>query len=59
MEIRTIGIDFRKTVFHLAGVNAHGEVVVRNKCSRLQLLTTQSFPRRFRSRLTVTRPQQE
>jgi transposase len=38
MEIRTIGIDLGKTVFHLAGVNARGEVVVRKKCSRTQLL---------------------
>ena len=38
MEIRTIGIDLGKTVFHLVGVNARGEVVVRKKCSRTQLL---------------------
>jgi transposase len=38
MEIRTIGIDLGKTVFHLVAVNARGEVVVRKKCSRLQLL---------------------
>jgi transposase len=38
METRTIGIDLGKTVFHLVGVNARGEVVVRKKCSRLQLL---------------------
>jgi hypothetical protein len=38
MEIRTIGIDLGKTVFHLAGLNARGEVVVRKKCSRTQLL---------------------
>ena len=38
MEICTIGIDLGKTVFHLVGVNARGEVVVRKKCSRLQLL---------------------
>ena len=38
MEIRTIGIDLGKTVFHLAGVNRRGEVVVRKKCSRTQLL---------------------
>ena len=38
MEIRTIGIDLGKTVFHLAGVNVRGEVVVRKKCSRTQLL---------------------
>src|SRR5271165_3751013 len=38
MDIRTIGIDLGKTVFHLAGINALGEVVVRKKCSRTQLL---------------------
>ena len=38
MEIRTIGIDLGKTVFHFVGVNAHGEVVVRKKGSRTQLL---------------------
>ena len=38
MEIRTIGIDLGKTVFHLVGVDARGEVVVRKKCSRIQLL---------------------
>jgi transposase len=38
MEIRTIGIDLGKTVFHLVGVNARGEVVVRKKCSRIQVL---------------------
>jgi transposase len=29
MEIHTIGIDLGKTVFHLVGLNAGGEVVVR------------------------------
>jgi transposase len=38
MEICTIGIDLAKTVFHLVGVNARGETVVRKRCSRLQLL---------------------
>ncbi|MGA7315088.1 MAG: transposase, partial [Silvibacterium sp.] len=38
MEIRTIGIDLGKTVFHLVGLNARGEVVVGKKCSRTQLL---------------------
>ena len=38
MEIRTIGIDLGKTVFHLVGLNARGAVVVRKKCSRTQLL---------------------
>ena len=34
MEIDTIGIDLGKTVFHLVGLNAAGEVVVRRKLSR-------------------------
>src|ERR1039458_5582378 len=38
MEIHTIGIDLGKTVFHLVGLNSHGEVVVRKKCSRNQIL---------------------
>jgi transposase len=38
MEIHTIGIDLGKTVFHLVGLNARGEVVVRKKCSRDQIL---------------------
>lgn len=38
MEIHTIGIDLGKTIFHLVGLNSRGEVVVRKKFSRLQLL---------------------
>jgi transposase len=38
MEIRTIGIDLGKTIFHLVGLNAAGEIVLRKKCSRKQLL---------------------
>jgi transposase len=38
MEIHTIGIDLGKTVFHLVGLDARGEVVVRKKCSRTQIL---------------------
>jgi transposase len=38
MEIHTIGIDLGKTVFHLVGLNSRGEVVVRKKCSRNQIL---------------------
>ena len=38
MEIHTIGIDLGKTVFHLVGLNTGGEVVVRKKFSRKQLL---------------------
>ena len=38
MEIRTIGIDLGKTVFHLVAVDGRGKVVARKKCSRTQLL---------------------
>ena len=38
MELHTIGIDLGKTVSHLVGLNLRGEVVVRKKFSRLQLL---------------------
>ena len=38
MEIYAIGIDLGKTLFHLAGVDASGTVVVRKRCSRTQLL---------------------
>jgi transposase len=38
MELHTIGIDLGKTSFHLVGLNQSGEVVVRKKFSRAQLL---------------------
>lgn len=38
MEVHTIGIDLGKTSFHLVGLNQRGEVVVRKKFSRAQLL---------------------
>src|SRR5229473_6112186 len=38
MELHTIGIDLGKTVFHLVGLNLCGEVVVRKRFSRSQLL---------------------
>ena len=38
MEISTIGIDLSKTSFHIIGLNARGEIVLRRKCSRRQLL---------------------
>jgi transposase len=38
MELHTIGIDLGKSVFHLVGLNLRGEVVVRKKFSRRQLL---------------------
>ena len=38
MNLHTIGIDLGKTVFHLVGLSQTGEVVVRKKFSRSQLL---------------------
>ena len=38
MELDTIGIDLGKTTFHAVGLNPTGEVAVRRKLSRLQLL---------------------
>jgi transposase len=38
MKLHTIGIDLGKSVFHLVGLNLRGEVVVRKKFSRRQLL---------------------
>ena len=38
MELDTMGIDLGKTTFHVVGLSAAGEVVVRRKFSRTQLL---------------------
>ena len=38
MKVHTIGIDLGKTNFHLVGLNEGGEVVVRKRFSRAQLL---------------------
>ena len=38
MKIHTIGIDLGKTSFHLVGLNERGEVIVRKRFSRAQLL---------------------
>src|SRR5271170_4766156 len=38
MEISTLGIDLSKTIFHVIGLNARGEIVLRKKFSRKQLL---------------------
>jgi len=38
MELHAIGIDLGKTLFHLVGVDAIGNVVVRKRCSRTSLL---------------------
>jgi transposase len=47
MELHTLGIDLGKTVFHMVGLSARGEVVVRKKVSRSQLL-------QFTANLNVT-----
>jgi transposase len=38
MELFTLGIDLGKTTFHLVGMNQRGEVVLRKRFSRSQLL---------------------
>ena len=38
MKIYALGIDLGKTVFHLVGLDFSGQVVVRKRCSRTQLL---------------------
>jgi len=38
MEIHTLGIDIGKTVFNVVGLSPKGDIVVRKKFSRKQLL---------------------
>src|SRR5882757_11509536 len=38
MELHAMGIDLGKTVFHLVGLDSSGNVIVRKRCSRTQLL---------------------
>ena len=38
MELSTLGIAWGKTVFHMVGMNRRGEVVVRKRFTRTQLL---------------------
>jgi transposase len=38
MEIHALGIDLGKTVFHVVGLDSSGQVVIRKRCSRKQLL---------------------
>jgi len=38
MKLHAIGIDLGKTVFHLVGLDSSGNVIVRKRCSRVQLL---------------------
>lgn len=56
MNLHSIGIDFGKTVFHLIGLNQSGEVVVRKKFSRLQLLR---FTANVHAQLIAWKPAEE
>ena len=38
MSIRTVGIDLGKTVFHLIGMDDNGNIVLRKRMSRAQLI---------------------
>jgi transposase len=44
MKLRVIGIDLGKTVFHLIGMDEHGRIVLRKRCSRSQLLQLLANP---------------
>jgi len=39
MEIRTVGVDLGKSIFHLVGLDERGKIVVKKRFSRTQLLT--------------------
>jgi hypothetical protein len=39
MKLHVLGIDLGKTVFHMVGLDSSGNVVIRRKCSRKQLLS--------------------
>lgn len=39
MNLKTIGIDLGKTIFHIVGMDERGSIVLRRKLSRTQLLT--------------------
>ncbi len=53
MKIYALGIDLGKTVFHLVGLDASGQVVVRKRCSRTQLL---AFTANLQVQLLAWRP---
>jgi transposase len=39
MQIRAVGIDLGKTIFHIVAMDEHGKVLVRKRFSRTELLT--------------------
>jgi transposase len=38
MQVSTIGIDIGKSCFHMVGFDVRGEIVIRRRCSRTQLI---------------------
>ena len=38
MDIKTIGLDIAKTIFHYVGLNEHGKEVTKKKLRRGQML---------------------
>lgn len=38
MKLQALGIDLAKNVFHLVGLDSTGQVVIRKRCSRTQVL---------------------
>jgi transposase len=38
MKLKALGIDLAKSVFHLVGLDSSGQVVIRKRCSRRQVL---------------------
>jgi transposase len=38
MKLHALGIDLAKNVFHLVGLDSNGQVVIRKRCSRWQVL---------------------
>ena len=38
MQIATIGIDIGKSSFHIVGLDVRGEIVLRRRCTRKQLM---------------------
>jgi transposase len=38
MKLQTLGIDLGKNTFHFVGLDASGQVVIRKRCSRRQVL---------------------
>ena len=38
MKLQALGIDLAKNVFHLVGLDSSGQVVIRKRCSRRQVL---------------------